>query len=544
MTKLEKFNEALKSTLLEKFSLERYESDFPTHVDVWKLCSEEQGGLSEENLLTCLAEESALEFLSKEQVEDLDDYFEISIPFLTENLILPFSWSDDSITFAVCSPETVWRQEMNLSSLFDKKIDFKLSSRRLIERKISELYEHRKENDLDAFDASEDSLRDLATEAPIIRLVNDIFNRALELEASDIHVEPDEDELHIRFRIDGVLKTYFSPPLKQYPAIASRLKLIGGLNIAESRVPQDGRIDLTINNVRLDLRMNTLPAMHGESVVMRLLRKKEELFTLENIGMLEELRSRFMKMIQKPFGVILVVGPTGSGKTTTLYSVLKLLNSGKEKIITVEDPVEYQMKGITQVHVKSSVGLSFAQGLRSIVRQDPDIILVGEIRDKETAEITVQSALTGHLVLSTLHTNDAAGAISRLQDMGVDNFLLASSIIGVLSQRLVRKYCGTCGGYFDAENPMSSHSPSEEQTAKVKSCRKCQGSGYSGRLGIFEFLEMSDEIREAIMSSKDSSQIAKVAQSQGMLPIAENGKKKVLKGLTSLAEVARVCQSH
>ena len=463
-------------------------------------------------------------------------------PFLTENLILPFEWNDDSITFAICSVHTAWENQDSLECLFDKTIHFKLTSRRLIERKISELYEHRQDNTLDNFDDSEDSLRDLASEAPIVRLVNDIFNRALEIGASDIHVEPDELELQVRFRVDGVLKTFFTPPLSQYPAIASRLKLIGGLNIAESRSPQDGRIDLNINNIRLDLRMNTLPAINGESIVMRLLRKQEELFTLENIGMLEGLRERYTKMIQKPFGVLLVVGPTGSGKTTTLYSTLKLLNTGVEKIITVEDPVEYQMKGITQVHVKASVGLSFAEGLRSIVRQDPDIILVGEIRDKETAEITIQSALTGHLVLSTLHTNDAAGAISRLQDMGVDSFLIASALIGVLSQRLVRKHCSACGGYRNEGDPFSTTPPSDVQVHKVKACRKCQGTGYSGRLGIFEFLEMSDEIREAVMQNKDSASIAKIAQSQGMKTIAENGHRKVELGLTSMSEVKRVCQ--
>ena len=541
MGRLRKFNQELQEHLSQDFDLSRYEGDFPTGTEVWKLCSEEQG-LSEDILLSKMSELTSLDCLVKEDVEDLQDYIEVSIPFLTENLLLPFSWDDEQLTFAVCSAETVWKNHQNLQACFQKKINFTLTSRRLIERKISELYEHRQDNTLDTFDGSEDSLRDLASEAPIVRLVNDIFNRALEVGASDIHVEPDENELHIRFRVDGVLKTYFTPPLNQYPAIASRLKLIGGLNIAESRSPQDGRIDLNINNIRLDLRMNTLPAMNGESIVMRLLRKQEELFTLENIGMLPELRQRYTQMIKKPFGVLLVVGPTGSGKTTTLYSTLKLLNTGVEKIITVEDPVEYQMKGITQVHVKSSVGLSFAEGLRSIVRQDPDIILVGEIRDKETAEITIQSALTGHLVLSTLHTNDAAGAISRLQDMGVDSFLIASAVIGVLSQRLVRKHCSACGGYRNEEDPFSSTPPSDEQVRKVKACRKCQGSGYSGRLGIFEFLEMTDEIREAVMANKDSASIAKIAQSQGMQSIVENGRKKVGLGLTSLAEVTRVSQ--
>ena len=273
--------------------------------------------------------------------------------------------------------------------------------------------------------------------------------------------------------------------------------------------------------------MNTLPGMYGESIVMRLLQKNLQDFTLESIGMSAMLKDKFTAKIKKPYGLVLVVGPTGSGKTTTLYCALNILNSGNEKIITIEDPIEYQINGITQVQVKKSIGLSFSDGLRSIVRQDPDIILVGEIRDKETAEISINAALTGHLVLSTLHTNDAAGAISRLQDMGVENFLIASSLVAVLSQRLLRRVCSACGG-------------KEENFP----CRKCANTGYKGRVGVYEFLEVEQRIQNAIMEQKDSGQINEIAVSQGMQTIAENANEKVEAGVTTREEQVRVCSTN
>ena len=367
----------------------------------------------------------------------------------------------------------------------------------------------------------------MAKEAPIVRLVNDVFSRAVELGASDIHVEPGDGQLNIRYRIDGILHTHFTPPFQQFAAISSRLKLIGGLNIAERRIPQDGRIELSISGKAIDVRMNTLPGMYGESIVMRLLQKNLQDFTLESIGMTAMLKDKFTVKIKKPYGLVLVVGPTGSGKTTTLYCALNILNTGNEKIITIEDPIEYQINGITQVQVKKSIGLSFSDGLRSIVRQDPDIILVGEIRDKETAEISINAALTGHLVLSTLHTNDAAGAISRLQDMGVENFLIASSLVAVLSQRLLRRVCSACGG-------------KEENFP----CRKCANTGYKGRVGVYEFLEVDQRIQNAIMEQKDSGQINEIAVSQGMQTIAENANEKVEAGVTTREEQVRVCSTN
>jgi general secretion pathway protein E len=360
-----------------------------------------------------------------------------------------------------------------------------------------------------------------------------------QLGASDIHVEPSEVDLVIRYRVDGVLITAFNPPLSQFSAIASRLKLIGGLNIAERRVPQDGRIELNIGKAQLDVRMSTLPGMHGESIVMRMLQKNAANFTLENIGMAADMCVKYRKIIKRPHGLLLVVGPTGSGKTTTLYCVLNILNTGTEKIITVEDPVEYQIKGITQVQVKSAIGLTFSAGLRSIVRQDPDIILVGEIRDKETADICINAALTGHLVLSTLHTNDAAGSISRLQDMGVENFLIASSLVAVLSQRLVRKICPSCKG-----SSMEKFEVLDDPSQTFRGCKTCGSTGYKGRLGIYELMVINEEVRHAIIANKDSTEVAKYAVNGGMIPIREDALKKVAAGITTHAEVARVCMQN
>jgi type II secretory ATPase GspE/PulE/Tfp pilus assembly ATPase PilB-like protein len=306
------------------------------------------------------------------------------------------------------------------------------------------------------------------------------------------------------------------------------------MNIAERRLPQDGRIDLKIGRTDMDVRVSTVPTMHGESIVLRLLRKEAALFELDNLGLDSGNRQRFEPLITMPHGMILVVGPTGSGKTTTLYCVLQMLNSDTRKIITVEDPVEYQMAGVNQIQVRSQIGLTFSAGLRSIVRQDPDVILVGEIRDRETAEIAIHAALTGHLVLSTLHTNDAAGAISRLLEMGVESFLISSSLLGVLSQRLVRKVCPDCNGKGYLNNA--------EVSEQHKRCRNCGGSGYRGRVGIFELLVVNDELRRAINSHLDTTEINTIARRHGMSSLRENGEEKVRQGVTDAAEIARVCQ--
>lgn len=498
----------------------------------WEMVN--KGQVSEQLLLDLYCEHSGIAIQDEDELEIIEQFEDISLDYLQEKILLPLSWDEESTLIAIACPYAIGSISQQWYSLYEKEAKFVLLRRSIIERKLTEVYQNANEFGMD--NNSEESLKDLAKEAPIVRLVNDVFNRAVEMGASDIHIEPGEVELVIRYRVDGVLVTAFTPPLSQFSAIASRLKLIGGLNIAERRVPQDGRIELKLGKTQMDVRMSTLPGMYGESIVMRLLQKNAASFSLENIGMNDKLSAQYRSLITRPHGLLLVVGPTGSGKTTTLYCVLNIINSGSEKIITVEDPVEYQISGITQVQVKAQVGLTFSSGLRSIVRQDPDIILVGEIRDKETADICINAALTGHLVLSTLHTNDAAGAVSRLQDMGVENFLIASSLVAVLSQRLVRRICPVCQGHARQQ-----HEVMDDPSLNFKGCKNCGSTGYKGRVGVYELLVVNERVRQAIIANTDSGEIARLAMVDGMIPIREDGMNKVSTGVTTQEEVVRVC---
>ena len=389
-------------------------------------------------------------------------------------------------------------------------------------------------------------LKDLASEAPIIKLVNLFITRAVESRASDIHIEPFEDELKVRYRIDGILHDIESVPKKLQAAIVSRIKIIAKLNIAERRLPQDGRIRIKIGEKEIDIRVSTIPVLYGESVVMRLLDKESIVIDLNILGFSPQTLSAFDQLIKKPNGIILVTGPTGSGKTTTLYGALDKINSPDKKIITVEDPVEYQLKGVNQIQVKPQIGLNFANTLRHIVRQDPDIIMIGEIRDLETAEIAIQSALTGHLVFSTLHTNDAPSAITRLLDMGVENFLLSSTVRGILAQRLVRVICMDCKerdpSTVDKEQLTILGIRGNSTLYRGKRCEKCAFTGFFGRLGIFELLLVDDDIRTLIMRNADSNQIREAARKHGMKTLLEDGAEKVKAGMTTLSEVLRVTQ--
>lgn len=389
-------------------------------------------------------------------------------------------------------------------------------------------------------------LKDLASEAPIIRLVNLFITRAVESRASDIHIEPFEDELKVRYRIDGVLHETESTPKRLQAAIVSRIKIMAKLNIAERRLPQDGRIKLKVGEKEIDLRVSTIPVLHGESVVMRILHKEGIMIDLDKLGFPPYTLSQFNNLITKPNGIILVTGPTGSGKTTTLYGVLDKLNSPDKKIITVEDPIEYQLKGINQIQVKPQIGLNFANTLRHIVRQDPDIIMIGEIRDLETAEIAIQSALTGHLVFSTLHTNDAPSAVTRLLDMGVEDFLLSSTVRGILAQRLVRIICPSCKEIAPsmAEKGELARLGIEESFTLYmgRGCEKCSFTGYYGRTGIFELLVVDDDIRELILKDSDSNQLREMAKRHGMRTLIEDGIEKIKAGITTLSEVLRVTQ--
>ena len=395
-----------------------------------------------------------------------------------------------------------------------------------------------------------DHLRDMASEGPVIRLVNLIITRAIERRASDIHFEPFADHFRVRYRIDGVLHDVESPPKRLQAAIISRIKIMAKLNIAERRLPQDGRIMLRVKGKEIDFRVSSVPTIHGESMVLRILDKSSMVLDIERLGFLEDTIRGMREVVNYPHGIVLVTGPTGSGKTTTLYCALQEINSPEKKIITVEDPVEYQLQGVNQIQVKPAIGLTFANSLRSIVRQDPDVILIGEIRDAETAEIAIHSALTGHLVLSTLHTNDAPSAVTRLLDMGMEDYLLSSTLIGILAQRLVRVACPFCQIPYEPdpsvlrEMHLDGQNLEGVQITEVKGCDKCSNTGYWGRSGIFEFLRVTDEVQRLILEKRDANVIKEAARKNGMRTLREDGWLKVKQGITTVSEVLRVTQEE
>ncbi len=398
------------------------------------------------------------------------------------------------------------------------------------------------------FNFDSEYLDEASNDAPIIRMVNHLMDRALDLSASDIHFEPEEKHLKIRCRVDGVMVDLETLPASAKAAVSSRVKLMARLDIGEKRLPQDGRIQYKMGSKNLDMRVSTLPGVHGESIVLRILDRSDVNVSLDQLGMPADIIKPYNNVIKQPHGIILVTGPTGSGKTTSLYATLEKINTGKNKTITVEDPVEYQLEGITQIHVNSKIGLNFAAGLRSIVRQDPDIIMVGEIRDAETAEIAIESALTGHLVFSTLHTNDAAGAITRLQDMGIDTYLISSSVIAVMAQRLVRRICSHC-----TESVQISEEEAElleinkdecPEIKRGKGCERCGNTGYKGRLGLYELLLISDDIRHVIGSGGDANAIRKQAVKEGLRTLRKDAMEKLYQGITTPEEIVRVTRAN
>lgn len=390
-------------------------------------------------------------------------------------------------------------------------------------------------------------LAEMAEEAPVIKLVNLIIMQAVKDRASDIHIEPEEDVLKVRFRVDGVLHEMFSPPKHLESALLSRVKILSKIDISEKRKPQDGRFNIKIENRNVDLRVSTFPTIYGENIVIRILDKGTVLVDLDKLGFSKDTKKQFEALIKRPHGIILVTGPTGSGKTTTLYSALTTIDSEEKNIITVEDPVEYHLGRIRQSQINPKAGLTFASGLRSILRQDPDIIMVGEIRDKETAEIAVQAALTGHLVFSTLHTNDASGALTRLVDMDVEPFLISSSVIGILAQRLVRVTCERC---------KQSYKPSEEvlkglgiidqvkELFRGSGCKYCRDTGYKGRIGIFELLVINEEIKKLIVNKVSSDVIKKKAIERGMKTLRDDGLDKAVRGVTTADEIIKATQEE
>lgn len=390
-------------------------------------------------------------------------------------------------------------------------------------------------------------LKDLASEAPVIRLVNLLIERAVEAGASDIHIEPFDNRLKVRYRIDGMLQEMEAPPSRMSAAIISRCKIMAKLDIAERRLPQDGRIQLHSQGREIDMRLSTVPTMHGESVVIRLLRKDGTVPDFQQLGFSEALLGRFMGLLEQPNGILLVTGPTGSGKTTTLYGALRHLNQPTRKILTVEDPVEYELEGINQLQVKPQIGLDFARALRALVRQDPDVIMIGEMRDLETARIAVQSAMTGHLVLSTLHTNDALSSVNRLLDMGVEGYLVTSTVIGIVAQRLVRQLCPHCRESYEVLPELATELrlPAQDNGTATKlyravGCGQCKGSGYKGRTAILELLPMTDDIRSLVLRHAEQRELQAAARVSGMRTMYEDGLDKALAGVTSLEEVLRV----
>jgi general secretion pathway protein E len=525
----------------------------------------ELGFLSEDDLLSLLSEYYQAPILgSREFPQQPPDLNGINTSFFRQARVCPLAVQDGQLIAAMADPGDPYVIEA-----LQKATGLRLSRRIARERDILEALttyyadgttepgERVGEVEAGEIEYLQDDqedvehLRDLASEAPVIRLVNVLIARALERRASDIHIEPFEKELQVRYRIDGILHDVESPPRKLQAALISRVKLMAKLNIAERRLPQDGRIKLRMLGREIDLRVSTLPTLYGESVVMRILDRSSIVVSLESLGFPPDTMGEFDKHITRPYGMILVTGPTGSGKTTTLYGALDKINSPDKKIITIEDPVEYQLAGVNQIHVKPQIGLTFANGLRSIVRQDPDVIMVGEIRDFETAEIAVQAALTGHLVFSTLHTNDAAGAISRLLEMGVEDYLLASSLLAVMAQRLVRTLCQQCrrpavGSVVPAGDGVTANGGKNIPPIafEARGCEACDMTGYHGRNGIFELLTINEGVRQLVLKHSSSDIIKNTAVSQGMRTLREDGWRKVREGTTTVSEVLRVTQDE
>lgn len=482
----------------------------------------------------------------------------ISARFIREKKIIPLELKDNRLKVLMADPD--WAVVDALRVAVAPEVEIFTADPQVIEDYLSKFYGQEAQDINQIIDHLDDAdfqfirdddedighLKDLASDAPIIKLVNAFINRAVECRASDIHIEAFKTDVKLRYRIDGVLYDIESIPKRLQPAIISRIKLMAKLDIAERRRPQDGRIRIKTSAREIDIRVSTVPVLYGESVVMRILDKESLVVDLDRLGFPAEVFSSFRKLVSRPNGIILVTGPTGSGKTTTLYGALQEINSSDKKIITVEDPVEYQLYGVNQIQVKPQIDLDFPSILRHIVRQDPDIIMIGEIRDLETAEIAIQSSLTGHLVLSTLHTNDAPTAINRLLDLGVEHFLLSSTLNGILAQRLVRVICPHCRkpdtSDFDHLEFRNLCSENDITLYKGTGCEACASTGYLGRTGIFEWLVVDDLLHQLIIKKADINEIRDAARRSGMKTLLESGIDKVKAGITTLNEIYRVTQ--
>ncbi len=523
----------------------------------------ESGAASKEVLAEALATQSGMEYLSEPVVKASALHLLTTVPigYAKENLAVPIEIDGQTIRLAVADPNNN-RILNDLSVLTGCRIVPCMASPDKLLQAINQGYEvlsgggdnsmseiQQDSDDIDGELHVED-LIDTTDEAPVIRFVNGLLTQAYRQRASDIHIEPFETQLLVRYRVDGVLYEVQRPPFRALSNIVSRLKIMANLDIAEKRLPQDGRFSVRIAGKEADVRVSTLPTAFGERVVLRLLDKSGGVLTLQDIGVEADQLPQIEKMIKKNHGIFLVTGPTGAGKTTTLYSALSAINSREQNIITVEDPIEYQLPGVGQIQVNPKIDLTFAQGLRSILRQDPDVIMVGEIRDGETAKIAVQAALTGHLVFSTLHTNDSAGALARLVEMGVEPFLAASALVGVLAQRLVRTICPNCKVSYKPEAKHLTELvegvelPSDAVFYRGRGCSKCMQVGYLGRTGLYELLEVNDPIRQLVTANADASSLRQQALKQGMRTLRQAGLVKVLAGQTTVEEVLRVTQEE
>ncbi len=517
------------------------------------------GFVSEDDMLLALSSQLDLKYLKfSEFPKTIPSESYPTIKFMKQYKFVPIGMDNGVIKIATADPMNEYVTDA--LKIFSKKPpEIFLSSEKDIMEAIEQYFGgnvqmtnimegmREEESETEGLELQEDvhHLRDMAFEAPIVKLVNMLITRAVEGRTSDIHIEPFENNVKVRYRIDGALTEVESLPKRIQPAVISRVKIMSRLNIAERRLPQDGRIKLRVSGRDIDLRVSTIPTIYGESIVMRILDRGSALIVLDHLGFPAATQEKYENLITTPYGMLLVTGPTGSGKTTTLYASLNKINSDEKKIITVEDPIEYQIDGINQIQVKPQIGLTFASGLRHIVRQDPDVIMVGEIRDVETAEIAIHSALTGHLVFSTLHTNDAPGAVTRLLDMGIEGFLVSSSLIGVLAQRLVRVICSSCKEVYTPEQEVIDKA--ELDLSKVTAyhgtgCDECRNTGYRGRTGIFELMIVDGEIRRLILDKSSADIIRQKAVEKQMQVLRDSGWEKVGQGVTTIQEVLRVSQ--
>jgi general secretion pathway protein E len=523
-----------------------------------------EGIVDEVSLLKAFSLMLGLEMIDKipSSMIDTELASSFTVSYLKQKKAIPVKNGDKGLLIAINDPfdyetidhitqtlgigflETVLAPESEIGKAVNKAFE---EGPHTAEQVLKDIDEEDSERIFAEIGETTDLLED-TSEAPVIKFVNLMFSKAAKSRASDIHIEPYQQDLKIRFRIDGLLYNMFNPPKRLHPSITSRIKVMSGLNIAEKRMPQDGRLEIRVGDKDIDLRVSTLPTVYGERVVLRLLDKSSKMFELSELGIPEDHLADIKSLITMSHGIILVTGPTGSGKTTTLYAGLSEINTPEKNIITIEDPVEYQIDGIGQVHVNRKVGLTFATGLRTIVRQDPDVILVGEIRDMETAEIAIQAALTGHLVFSTLHTNDAASAVTRLIDMGIEPFLITSSVLAIIAQRLIRTVCPYCKKPAEMTSEyMKELNVNEKDVKKAhifigEGCEKCLDTGYYGRTGIYEILKMTEQIKQTILSSSDANVIKQVAVKEGMKALRQDGADKIMKGLSTTEEILRVTQ--